>query len=695
MILKDAPKRTEYLKSGCKECKRRKIKCDEFLNPPIEARLVINNQNKRLCWQCTRLKKICEYPMKGEKVLRVSKKKQQESNNSQSSSADITPLLSLIGSGDPESARERSLDSSSHHPIQNPSTHLHLLLNKPAHCQLHFLNQPSTFPLGDLSSSASLFHSLQKGPVYSHLHRRNSSPDHNSPPGLREQSDEEAFLNLQGSADLAVLAFDLNNLVNDMMQGTTKGERHDINSMSFGSNLASPNMDGEFHQCRSHFEAWTNGIPRNIGLDIFNLSFEAQIYLKEFYDEFSYVIMPFTAFDRMSQSHSNPLRDILLYHASSEPFLLAAVLAQGASSRFLQSKNIVDDQAYHKYLLKCLKLLSAALGKTSNRKSASLLGNIEPVLLAVLLLTSSNAANTNQHWRPHLQGAKGILLRHSNSQKHMTASTTILLCKYWFVSIEILAALGLKLGGTIHLEEEIELLLHFEGNEVKLLETMGLVLSNGFFLIGGYHVDLLPALKGLIKQLNKYRKNKNHIFNETSEYIRLLADFDRFRLLQFVHRKAFLPSGDFAGSYLPSGYLLDRITVDGTQHVLSWMDTSHQMYCLAGIVTVMTEFLEISHTSPQVETISKELILFASVLSQFSESPLLIKCSVMMVQWPMTVAGFNLTLPEDQQNVLKFFEVARSVGAGSADHSIARLKSFWRKGGSMLAFDDNVDAMTY
>lgn len=66
--------RSEYLKSGCKECKRRKIKCDEFRDPPPYAVRNVNKQGRDLCWQCTRLKKECVYPLKGEKVARVSRK---------------------------------------------------------------------------------------------------------------------------------------------------------------------------------------------------------------------------------------------------------------------------------------------------------------------------------------------------------------------------------------------------------------------------------------------------------------------------------------------------------------------------------------------------------------------------------------------------------------------------------------------
>lgn len=48
-----------YSRGGCKECKRRKIRCPE---------------NKPSCSTCLRLGKECSYPLPGEKVLRVSKK---------------------------------------------------------------------------------------------------------------------------------------------------------------------------------------------------------------------------------------------------------------------------------------------------------------------------------------------------------------------------------------------------------------------------------------------------------------------------------------------------------------------------------------------------------------------------------------------------------------------------------------------
>lgn len=46
-----------YSRGGCKECKRRKIRCPE---------------DKPSCATCVRLGKVCSYPLPGERVPRVS-----------------------------------------------------------------------------------------------------------------------------------------------------------------------------------------------------------------------------------------------------------------------------------------------------------------------------------------------------------------------------------------------------------------------------------------------------------------------------------------------------------------------------------------------------------------------------------------------------------------------------------------------
>ena len=51
--------RKSYSRNGCRECKRRKIRCPE---------------EKPYCSTCVRLGKQCSYPLAGEKVLRISRR---------------------------------------------------------------------------------------------------------------------------------------------------------------------------------------------------------------------------------------------------------------------------------------------------------------------------------------------------------------------------------------------------------------------------------------------------------------------------------------------------------------------------------------------------------------------------------------------------------------------------------------------
>ena len=62
-------------------------------------------------------------------------------------------------------------------------------------------------------------------------------------------------------------------------------------------------------------------------------------YLAEFYHEFASQILPFGAFDKISGTYYNPVRDVILIYAAKEPFLLSAILSQGAKLSFQKHQN--------------------------------------------------------------------------------------------------------------------------------------------------------------------------------------------------------------------------------------------------------------------------------------------------------------------------------------------------------------------
>lgn len=709
--------RSEYLKNGCKECKRRKIKCDEFRSPPLEAVRVINAQGRDLCWQCTRLKKECEYPLKGEKVARVLLKvlmeKEREHNAAKLNMPDSSrPTPASVGNPGPnplipDLSRPPAPSMALASPNPNPGPGFHAFSQR--------YNMPATAVASENHLPALPYsmnggvdayvppHSLpahQFGPGYG-----SPMPPHNGrpypvmlpatgapatvphPPAPGVQSGPFNLMDIGTDAsqyydhsDLALLATDLNNLVSDMMYEANPDAKSLIDSDS-NPTPPTPTSDetSSVEHGKSHISL-NDWIPRNVSLNYVDVRRpEEHLFLQEFYLEFSHVILPFNSYDRPLQSYYNPVRDILLKCASKEPFLLAAILAQGARSSFSKSGAVEDEEAYCQYLLRCLKLLGPALGHASSKNGLALTSNIEAVLLTVLLLTSSNAANAKQNWRPHLKGAKDLLLKHTTNRPHLRNSKVLIFCKYWFMSFEILAGLGLKLGGTINLEEELDLLLNLlDPYEILVLTELGLVLPNGFNLIGGYHNEFIHLWRDLIKLLNKVRRNRDYVPNETLEYIRLLSEFHRQLNVFFVNSKAVFELDVFPGKIIPTGLLLEPITEDSQSLVICWMDFSQQLYALAGTITILTDFLKLSGDSPQVQDVVSQFMTLLSHVTR-SGAPLMIKYSIMMIQWPVLVAGLNSVKDTDRLLVTKFFSSAAKLGAGSAGHSMRRLRRIWRK----------------
>lgn len=680
--------RSEYLKNGCKECKRRKIKCDEFRPPPPDAIRVINAQGRELCWQCTRLKKECEYPLKGERVarvlLKVLKEEQQrdEMRQRQGSGAISGGNLGATSggvripnslgssqygaSGAPPGAAAHPISTSPRGsgPASSGLSGAFLRYNENDHGP-NPEYQAHPLPYGQGPPLAMYMGTLPSGLQPGHL----SALDIASGPQHFDHS------------DLTGLATDLNNLVSDMMFEANPDSKNVLDSDSNHTPLTPASEEMSFVETSKSHISLNDWIPRNVGLGYLDVrSLEEHMFLQNFYQKFANIILPFNPFDRPLQAYFNPVRDILLKCASKEPFLLAAIMAQGVRSSLAKVASAEDEEAYYQYLLRCLKLLGPALGHASSKNGLALTSNIEAVLLTVLLLASSNAANAKQNWRPHLKGAKDLLLKHTTQGPHVRNSKVLIFCKFWFMSIEILAGLSLTLGGTVNLEAELDLLLNcLDLYELQMLTDLGLVLPNGFSLLGGYHCELIHPLRDLIKLLNKVRHDKYYIRLETSEYVRLLSEFYRQLGVIFVNKKAIFDLDELPGKIIPDGHLLEAVTVDSKPLVISWMDTSQQLYSLAAIITLLTEFLRLPHSSPQVQNLT---CLFTSILTfimRRENSPLFIKYSPLMIQWPLLVAGLNCIRDQDQFAVTELFNSCTTLGAGSAGHSMNRLRRVWRK----------------
>lgn len=555
-----------------------------------------------------------------------------------------------------------------------------------------------------------------------------------SSPNIRQNQKQEKLaendmLLYFDQEDLDLLATDLNNFVHSIVIDSNFQTKVDLDHESVESNgfrlrsstatstpmvsndLRSPMVLNALKSTIAH-----NLTSRNIPLDYIKVKKPREkLYLEEFFNNFASMILPFCAYDKAAEKYFNPARDIILKAASNEPFLLAAVLAHGAKLSHQKHNLAEEEEAYCTYLSKCLKLLGPALNSSGNKDLSS---NIETVLLTVLLLTSANAANTKQDWRPHLRGAKDLLLK--NALKKVKNSHILIFCKCWFITLEILAGISSKLGGTLKTDQEIDLLIKMDDEyEIAVLKQLGCVLDNGFNIFVGYHIDCIGYLRDLIKMLSKQRRlreenqekaenldkssrekgvnneeklrtsveptpygNGNGSPEDQSENpfqsLELLSNFYIQSQHEFVNRKCVLRPYDFPNN-IPQGLLLDVLKINEKSVVVSWMDLSHQAYVMAAMITLLTKCFKELHDSPQVQMLTKRLVSLVEFSKDTNEPPQQeFQCSMMMLQWPMLVAGMNC-IDEDSRFIMtKFFKISAQIGSGSASFALKRISKVWR-----------------
>ncbi|KAK6457522.1 uncharacterized protein RJT20DRAFT_103149 [Scheffersomyces xylosifermentans] len=680
-----------YSHGGCRECKRRKIKCPE---------------EKPQCSKCIRLHKICTYPAEGEKVQRVSNRISKPSKITQD--ADINGCLTLQF----YKKSTRNITTRSHSDIA--LTQKTCLQDKQSLNSIPIALGPET---NNVQSATPISRTPIFKPSISNILNEyetvlNTSAStcrqRESPKSSAFRSDElfedndifSNFFNEYDEKDLNILAHDLNMIVSDMMVGS--------NIVTSSTKVVSE--EGPFDistQSASSFlgkskEAHNNedSVFRNIPLEYIKLNkSHEKFYLEEFYNDFANIILPFNSYDERSKEYFNPARDIILKCASNEAFMIAAVLAQGAKSCYKKNNLPEDEQAYFMYLSKCLKLLEPVLSRS--RGNDTLSSNIESVLLTVLILTSSNASSTKQQWRPHLRGAKDLLFKLSAQKKNK--SKIIIFCKYWFISIEILAGVSSNLGGTIKIDNDLDLLIT-PGNEyeIQVMRDLGLITSNGFNTMAGYHNDCIIHFRDLIKLLNKLRDNKlEYTFDDSMKSMRLLSEFYRQSEVQFIDNKGVFSENHYNSSSAGSTTQLEFVSNSKGNFYISWQDVSHQAYVLASIITIMTKTLGAKHDSRLIQNLTTKIISFIShlggVLSILKPSS---KFLLMVLQWPMLVAGINCIKEDHKFDLMKFFRVSLQIGSGSAGITLRRLQRIWDTRDTSTGYleveeDKGIDSVLY
>ena len=637
-----------YSRGGCKECKRRKIRCPE---------------DKPSCATCVRLGKVCSYPLPGERVPRVSIRalanKEIPLNDSpepkakKSNPKPLTIQMYLVDDfGAKKKKRRLRLDDD-------------YLTNN--------FNTETNSPIsgnnnGYLSNSKSANNNNNNGSNTTDnlMQQINSQMIPPIKPALSITQALESMLSTTSSSsllgglynddDLNLLASDLNNIVNDIM---------------FTSNMPNTNdslIDDNFFSPFNYPPQLSdlNDIPKHIPLDYIKLKTDDEKrYLAEFYHEFASQILPFGAFDKISGTYYNPVRDVILIY--------------GAKLSFQKTSKQSDHDNYGSYLSRCLRLLGPALSKNRDKLvKDDLTSNIESILITVLLLTSSNAMTEKLSWRPHLKGAKDIIIKATHSKIRL--SKTLILCKIWFADFEILAGTSSHLGGTIKTDCDLDSVINFEDEFVKsVLEQFGLLQGGSFNIMSGYNIQMIYLFRDLSKLLNRKREmGEQFVPNQSLEYIRLISGFYEHYGKVYIDRKCLLP-GPISTPLTELYNLVDSVpTTSGNTLYISWMDISQQAYALAGLITVFTSILLDPPDLPHIQDLNSKLVDLIKFVEQSVNSfTMKFPNGFLMIQWPITVAGINCTIKSQQPVIEKFFKICIELGSVSAEITLKRIKKIW------------------
>ncbi|KAF6048919.1 Fungal specific transcription factor domain family protein [Candida parapsilosis] len=479
-------KKRKYSRGGCKECKRRKIKCDE---------------GKPFCHNCTRLNKVCGYPQSNNHVgswNNSSKSLVQQQQEPPSHTQPSPCKFYLVNHSDirtPTSSSRSLLQGSSMSSVDvnfgsgefDPNTQQH------QHQQQQQQQQEQQQQQQQQQQQPHQPHQLQHPPQQMlHLQRESQGP---SPSDCKKYkisdvlSPEIDFLNDYNWGSIAPhevqdLFGDANSLVHDSLEifGINMDDDDDYGSFNRGGSgdgnyppsvQSSEELSSipEFPMRELSYKSESQPIINSgyisnkelidsafSGLD---LAGPHEIYLNRLTEtELGYHLFPFA-----HGIDANAVLKLLLKYSQGCPYLLAALLSSSATFQFIQNRKQVHEQNRSKYTSTCLKLLSEAFPKP-NEKATTMANDIEKLLLTILILTSCFTAmaffqkqsdSKMLSWKTHLRGVKDLLLKYTELTKSSSRayiSDGLALAKSWFFAIEALAELNDPLGGTLHYSKE-------------------------------------------------------------------------------------------------------------------------------------------------------------------------------------------------------------------------------------------------
>jgi hypothetical protein len=439
--------------------------------------------------------------------------------------------------------------------------------------------------------------------------------------------------------------------------------------------LQTPYGGDHIHPTRDHIlhSDTIYQFPLECFLSLKNMSHKR--YFDTFFIEFSEILMPLR-----SSIGTNIIRDILIQYSMRKDYLYFAILASGA--RFLYRKTMFEEDQKNCaiFMRKTLEMLndltfiqSFCKNPQDKVKNHIVSHTLEPLLLAILLLTSDNASSMTDNWRGHLKGAKE-LLRKVFVDEIFPKSKVLIFCKCWFTLFEVLAGMTAPYGGTLVKTLEIQRLALDVNSEyeVKILNELHIVRPDGFNFIFGFHNSLLSPLIKIIEKM-KSDSDPSSRFLVNSEFV--------FPLISELNQ---------CGLY----------NVRGSETGFSWSEAVHHSHVQAALLMVMTRFLQVPSENIVVQELTDSILNTTNSGLQTSSDQNLTatrinypEFNLMMVQWPLLTAGLNSVTADQQYKVETMFRLLAEWGSGSAKFALDKIRRAWNNEHTQGMLE--VDIVTY
>lgn len=555
----------KYSRKGCKECKRRKIKCDEAVP---------------FCNNCSRLSKTCVYELMhgGGDAKEKRKPKDELRMRHYTQTATKTPIETppMVQPPFPHS-HESSPDGVRGHLLPNgmisggannnhqssPDTHPIGANPHPIGLNPHpmapmgplpgmgMLPSPATGPLGMLPSPVGPRMMPSPGTLVM------TPPEHMSmSPGTLTTVEMQMLFD-----EASVLVHDMNHLIGeDLLESFVPAPQmvnvtpnQNANKTLVGMNASPMSNDSEersYFKTDDFFELMhedayvsPSGIQEHLVFS--NLELIDQCIVENSLEEphitylrtvtttdILYHLYPFASLIEL-----NEVVKLLLTYSGKCPYLLSSLLAISATFQFNQTGKVSHDRARRKYIAVCFQALSDAFTENSESKNTAFLSNnIEKLLLTVLVLTSYFTATTCMlfnnivnSWKVHLRGARDLLMNYSKITKSANParfmSGGLALAKCWFFALESSAALFLPLGGSVLISKTDR---SITGEEMCKREPTILEGQDNIFADSGvFDRDVHPEYHDALSRVNMLCLSPtltdfNLFYGYTSRYVKVI-----------------------------------------------------------------------------------------------------------------------------------------------------------------------------